>query len=642
MLDPEKKQIHVLVVEDNPADARLLRETLFAEAEMQFEISLADTLARALDLLESQRADLVFLDLGLPDSKGLRTLISLLEHHPHIPIIVLSGLDDRDTALEAVRLGAQDYLVKGQVDRKWLAHLLQYAPIRKKLAKELFLTTELLHKIIQENADGLIALDEDNGILFVNPAAETIFAREAEELLGRSFGKFSSDQEPAELEIAVPGGRVKTVEYSSSRIDWEGKPALLISLRDITARKQAEQALRDSEIRHRILVENMPGATYLAGLPPDNRVRYVSPQFEAMTGISPQEYLDAPEIWQEIIHQPDRDLVIREMQRSRDAVEPFSQDYRIRVPDGRIVWLSHQTVVVRDTAGTPLFIQGFITDITAEKMLQELEAARNAAEAANRAKSDFLANMSHELRTPLNSVFGFAQLLENSRPLTEEQAEFVQYITKGGKRLVTLIDNIIALTRMEADDVHLELTQVATDELLESALIVQRNKAMKQNIALQGELEEGADIRIEADPIKLKQAIYHILDNAIKFTPSGGRVSVTIRRVRNLESEDEGQGVLLPQDSDQGEARTTEVDGVEIRIADTGKGIREEELMSLFQQFSIQESVYTKTHDGLGLGLALTKRLVELHGGRVRARSKEGQGSVFCITLPVKQQRRVK
>ncbi len=266
-----------------------------------------------------------------------------------------------------------------------------------------------------------------------------------------------------------------------------------------------------------------------------------------------------------------------------------------------------------------------IEDITEKIKLQrelaertnDAEKAQTEAEAANRAKSDFLANMSHELRTPLNSIIGFSEVLEDELlgTLNPSQREDVQYIIKAGRHLLSLINDILDLSKVESGKMELEVDQVSLREMLDAMLVMQREKALRHNISLDLRMDPAADLLIEADSRKLKQILFNLLSNAVKFTLDGGSVLVKTRTISGARE-------------------------IEIAIEDTGIGIRPEDIPKLFKEFAQLGSVYDKQYEGTGLGLALTKRLVELHGGRIQVSSKFGKGSRFAFVIPIKQARR--
>jgi len=272
----------------------------------------------------------------------------------------------------------------------------------------------------------------------------------------------------------------------------------------------------------------------------------------------------------------------------------------------------------------PLLILLAIEDVT-EKMRLERELAERTrdakkaqfeAESATMAKSDFLANMSHELRTPLNSIIGFSEVLEDQLlgSLNESQRENVTYILKAGRHLLSLINDILDLSKVESGKMELDVERVSLRELLDASLVMQREKALRHGINLELKIEPDHPVVIEADERKLKQILFNLLSNAVKFTPDGGQVQVLLKEINGAQD-------------------------IEISMRDTGIGIKQEDLPKLFKEFSQLSSPYDKQFEGTGLGLALTKKLVELHSGRIWVESEFGKGSLFAFAIPVKQGR---
>ncbi|MEW6658992.1 MAG: ATP-binding protein [Thermodesulfobacteriota bacterium] len=254
---------------------------------------------------------------------------------------------------------------------------------------------------------------------------------------------------------------------------------------------------------------------------------------------------------------------------------------------------------------------------------QGLVEANDKLEEASKAKSDFLANMSHELRTPMNAIIGFSEVLQDELfgDLNPKQQEYVQNIYNSGLHLLGLINDILDLAKVEAGKTELELSRFSLREALELSLTMVKEKAMKQRITLNLEVEPDAEGEITLDERKFKQIMFNLLSNAVKFTPPGGKVTVSARG-------------WTPEPASMAPGAKVEADFLEICVADTGIGIKPEDMPRLFEEFTQLSPVYTKPHEGTGLGLALAKRLVELQRGQIWAESEPGRGSRFLFTIP--------
>jgi signal transduction histidine kinase/CheY-like chemotaxis protein len=245
-----------------------------------------------------------------------------------------------------------------------------------------------------------------------------------------------------------------------------------------------------------------------------------------------------------------------------------------------------------------------------EERTEELAITNEQLQEASQAKSEFLANMSHELRTPLNSIIGFSEVLQDKTfgELNEKQTRYIGNILTSGKHLLELINDILDISKVEAGKVELKYEEFSLLDLLSESQTLVNTMASKKNISLESKVEEGIT-RITADLTRLKQIMYNLLSNAIKFTPDGGRVSV--------------------------DAKSSD-DMAQISVEDTGIGIRKEEQEKVFEEFYQIDGSYARQYQGTGLGLALTKRLVELHGGKIWVESEVDKGSKFTFTIPLR------
>ncbi|MBI5485354.1 MAG: response regulator [Deltaproteobacteria bacterium] len=277
-----------------------------------------------------------------------------------------------------------------------------------------------------------------------------------------------------------------------------------------------------------------------------------------------------------------------------------------------------------------------------ERTMELAEANRNLqealvlAEAGVKARSEFLANTTHELVTPLNSVIGFSQVLLDglSGPLNDKQRQYAQAILESGERLHETCGEILQIASLGSGGTQLHPHRFLLKDLLESSLRASNDKAARQGVTLALEIGTDPETEIEADRDKLQQVMFNLIGNAVKFTEAGGSVCVSARLVQ-------GSRFMVQGCEENSEQRTEniepDVDLIEISVADTGIGIKEEDMDKLFQPFQQLEPALTKKYMGTGLGLLLAKKLVELHGGRIRVESEFGKGSRFTFVIPVKQ-----
>jgi PAS domain S-box-containing protein len=390
---------------------------------------------------------------------------------------------------------------------------------------------------------------------------------------------------------------------------------------DNTARKQIEaeqmqlsQRLRDHQFYTRSLFEANIDASMTTD--PAGIITDVNKQMELLTDCTRDELIGAP--FRNYFTDPERAETAIRLALGERKITDYELTARTR--DGKETTVSCNATTFYDRDRKLQGVFAAARDVTERKRLDqvlqeknvELESARAVAEKTSLTKSDFLANMSHELRTPLNSVIGFSEVLQDQLfgPINAKQHEYVNNIITSGRHLLSLINDILDLSKVESGKMSLDLSSFSLRESLDASLVLLREKAMKGGLDLQLELAPEADLQIVADQRKLKQILFNLLSNAVKFTSQAGTVLVSVRR---------------------------DGDFLEITVSDSGIGIREEDIPKLFQAFTQLESVYTKGFEGTGLGLALTRQLVEMHGGRIWVKSEFGKGSRFSFTVPITQ-----
>ena len=489
----------------------------------------------------------------------------------------------------------------------------------------------------------IFMLDPQGHVLTWNAGATRFKGYRAEEIIGQHFSRFYPPEEVArglpehELQVAAKQGafedegwRVKkdgslfwaNVVITAMR-DTDGELVGFAKVtRDLTQRRAHEEDLRRSEERFRLLIEGVADYAIFM-LDPNGRVSTWNMGAERIKGYTadeiigqhfsifyPQEAKDSG--W------PDHELRV-----AAEKGKFVDTGWRLR-KDGTTFWANVTITALRDDAGQLLGFAKLTRDLTQAKRAEAMETAnqqreemldaernaRMAAQRATRLKDEFLATLSHELRTPLSAILGWTQLLlrPDASKGPEQQKRAIEVIDRNARAQVKLIDDLLDLSRVMTGKLRLDLHQVSLGSIVEAAVDSARPSADVKGIRLKAILSSNSDI-VSADSARLQQVVWNLLTNAIKFTPKGGQVQVLLQRVNSH---------------------------LELSVSDTGVGIPANYLPHVFDRFSQKDSSTTRAFGGLGLGLAICKQLVELHGGSIRAASLgEGRGATFSVQLPL-------
>ena len=627
-----EKTVRVLLIEDNPGDARLVREA-FRDLKTSLQVSLEHVtlLSSALAYLEHQAVDAVLLDLTLPDSHGSETFFRLQAQAGQVPIILLTGLDDEELAQTLMRAGAQDFLLKGEVDGNILMRSIRYA-IERKLSEDNLRSSEERYRMLVEQAsDGIFTADRRGNFLDVNTAGSEMLGYTREELLGMNMRQLVVDYNSfrigsftrkliagqvvmLELELLSKAGAHLQVEISA-RMLADGRQQGIA--RDISARRLAELELRESHAFNQLLVKSIPFRMEIVDQ--DGRILYMDPQLEAAQGGQPTDQ----HCWN--IHRENQEQCQHCPLKEPIEIGRTQTTQVSGIKGGRILEVTHTGMMYK---GRKALLEIF-QDVTERKDIEmallkahaemeqkvidrtfELRSANVQLEKAARIKDEFLASMSHELRTPLTGILGLSEALQmvTYGDLSEKQLKAIKNIETSGRHLLSLINDILDLSKIEAGMFNMQFSPASLDGVCQASLQMMKGMASQKHLKVSFSMEP-ASIVLRADPRRLKQMLINLLGNAVKFTPDGGQVGIEVEGLAGQKQ-------------------------VRISVWDTGIGIKPEDLERLFMPFVQLDSKLSRQYSGTGLGLSLVKRMAELQGGQVEVESVYGSGSRFSILLP--------
>ncbi len=665
------------MVDDSEDDVILLmREIQKGGYDLVFE--RVDTQEAMKAALDTKTWDIVIADYVMPHFSGLAALSLLHQTGLDLPFIIVSGKMGEDKAVEVMKAGAHDYILKGNLSRlvPAIKRELQEAVVRqeKKLAEGALRESEMRYRSLVESAmDVIFTLSPEGIITSLNPAFEEITGWPLDEWLGKNFAPLiHQDDLPFamevcqrilkreklapgfELRILLKSGEYATMEYSITPQTRNGDLIGILGIsRDITGRKRAEEMLhrahdeleirikertselaeaneelqseiaerrrieeelRENSERYRNLFDNANDAVITIDL--QKRITSWNRSAERIFGWKSKEVAgrkldtlivpsDLKDLWEQITG---------DALAGKDVVG--IETIRIR-KDGSRINVSLTVSPILNAHREIIGLSGVIRDITERKKIEEIRLENERLISTNKARSEFLTIMSHELRTPLTSIIGYSILLKENKlgKINDEQTFFVNNIISSSKHLLDLINSILDLAKMEAGKLEMMVEEISVPYIINEALKLLKERFAIHNIVLKTEFDPEL-VFIKADRQKFKQILFNLLSNAIKFSKEeGGIITVSVERFEEM---------------------------AKISVSDTGIGIREEDMPRLFQKFEQLDSGISRKYEGTGIGLSITKQLVEMHGGKILVESKYGEGSTFTVLLPIAGESKIK
>jgi PAS domain S-box-containing protein len=618
-----KDELKIILVEDNPSDAKIL----CMELKKYYHIyeQRVETKEEYINALNKNKADIILSDYSLPQFNGMDALSIRQEMAPEIPFILITGSLSEETAVEIMKSGADDYILKENLNRlvpAVKAALEKSRIVREKILAEIALKdNEKKYHLIVDNIPSVVIIHTENEILFANPAAVRVFgANSLEQILKKNILEYvlPGDREEiikriqkgysegitsdlVERKLLRFDGKILFTETTSLPIQYMGQNAVQTIIRDITERKINEEKLK-TLIR---AVEQNPTSIIITL--PDGLIEYVNPKFTEITGYSPDEVMGKnPRILKS------GDMPVEKYKELWNTIlsgRTWYGEFHNRKKSGELYWENATISPIVDNKHTITHFVAVKEDITEKKkLLVELTSAKEKAEESNKLKSEFLAQMSHEIRSPMNAIINFMNLAREDLgyQFTSDVSEYFDGADAAGKRLVRTVELILNVSEVNVGAYQPTWQKIDIIEEIWRQLQSEYSSIAKQK-GIEFSMEYCvSSVTVYGDKYSLNQILANIIDNAIKFTEKG---SVKVYLKNNIEN------------------------NIEITIEDTGIGISEDFLKHIYEPFMQEKRGYSREYEGNGLGMPLAKKYCEINNINIDIVSAKKKGTKVTLTF---------
>ncbi len=620
------EKLKVLLLEDNPNDAELIQIELITSLDYDFEFKRVETKPDFVKNIHEFAPQLILSDYSLPQYNGFDAIKDLQCSGSKIPIIIVTGSLSEELAAESIKAGAWDYVVKERLVRLPVAvkNVLQLKDEKFK-QQQAQLQLQILSNAVNHAPSSIIITDQTGNIQYVNPKFEQVTGYTANEVIGKNPSILNSGYQPKEFyddmwETLNAGnewtGLFKNRKKNGEEI-WENASISSIKNKkgdiqhfvavkeDITDKVLMQEALEENELKYRSLVEDINDVLFELDI--DGFYTYISPVITGLTGFPQQEYIGNHIL--DFVHPADLSKVKKDFNDLKDD-KKYPSEYRMVKNDGTFIWIRSSSKLIYKT-DTLIGIRGIAHNISKYKEFEtELIQSKEKAEESDRLKSAFLTTMSHELRTPLNGIIGFGQLINESTQ-DEDTKEYSEIISKSGHRLLGIIEDMFDISIIESGEVTIEEEKECIKELINTIFEFTKQELKEENKTnIEAKMDFDPVLNsfcLESDIAKLKQVFTKIVKNAIKFTKTG---SICI-------------GAFLDKDEE-----------INFYVKDTGIGIANDKKHLVFERFIQLDDSNTREFGGVGLGMHLSAKIMELLNGKIWFESDEGRGTTFFFTVP--------